>query len=135
PGDQLEEGREQLSQEHVERVGGQEEPPQDSSPAASGALIHGRRAQDPATGFNDRGSRPLLSMRSCQSGGGAAPASARGITVPRGDIVSESSMNAARLDRAFFARPTLQVARELIGKLLVRVRDGQRLSGTIVETE
>ncbi len=40
-----------------------------------------------------------------------------------------------RLGRDFYARDTLQVARELLGKRLVRVIDGERLSGLIVETE
>ena len=41
------------------------------------------------------------------------------------------------LDRAFFARDTLTVARELLGQRLVRVLDGdnRRLSGRIVEVE
>ena len=41
----------------------------------------------------------------------------------------------ARLDRAFYERGTLRVARELLGKLLVRQIDGERLSGLIVEVE
>jgi len=40
-----------------------------------------------------------------------------------------------RLRRAFFARPTLEVALDLIGRRLVRVRRGRRLSGRIVEVE
>jgi DNA-3-methyladenine glycosylase len=39
------------------------------------------------------------------------------------------------LQQPFFARPTLNVARELLGQLLVREVNGQRLSGLIVETE
>ena len=39
------------------------------------------------------------------------------------------------LPREFYDRPTLLVARELIGKLLVRIREGRRLTGVIVETE
>ncbi len=41
-----------------------------------------------------------------------------------------------RLTRAFYARPGVIVARELLGQRLVRVlEDGQRLSGLICETE
>jgi DNA-3-methyladenine glycosylase len=41
----------------------------------------------------------------------------------------------SRLSRTFFARDTLTVARELLGQRLVRVLDGVRLSGRIVEVE
>ncbi len=39
------------------------------------------------------------------------------------------------LDRSFYERDTVLVARELLGKILVRVIDGHKLSGMIVETE
>jgi len=42
---------------------------------------------------------------------------------------------ARRLDRDFFTRPTLDVARGLIGKTLVRVDGGEAAGGKIVETE
>ncbi len=41
----------------------------------------------------------------------------------------------SRLLRGFFDRDTLVVARELLGQRLVRVLDGRRLSGRIVEVE
>jgi DNA-3-methyladenine glycosylase len=40
-----------------------------------------------------------------------------------------------RLNRTFFARDTLRVARELLGQRLVRAWAGQRISGRIVEVE
>ncbi len=39
------------------------------------------------------------------------------------------------IERVFFARSTLTVARDMLGQHLVREVDGQRLSGRIVETE
>jgi DNA-3-methyladenine glycosylase len=39
------------------------------------------------------------------------------------------------LSRCFYDRPTLDVARDLIGKVLVHVRRGARTSGAIVEVE
>ena len=39
------------------------------------------------------------------------------------------------LSRVYFNRPTVQVARSLIGKYLVRVIDGRILAGKIVEVE
>jgi DNA-3-methyladenine glycosylase len=46
-------------------------------------------------------------------------------------------MNQTRrvLPRAYFNRPTVTVARSLIGKYLVRVIDGREISGKIVEVE
>lgn len=40
-----------------------------------------------------------------------------------------------RLTRDFFSRPTLQVARDLLGARLVRLDGTLRLAGTIIETE
>lgn len=41
----------------------------------------------------------------------------------------------SRLEHAFFARETVTVARDLLGRHLVRELDGERVSGRIVETE
>ncbi|MBK7893188.1 MAG: DNA-3-methyladenine glycosylase [Bdellovibrionales bacterium] len=41
-----------------------------------------------------------------------------------------------RLTREFYLRDTIQVARDLLGKELVRILpDGQKLSGIVLETE
>jgi DNA-3-methyladenine glycosylase len=44
-------------------------------------------------------------------------------------------MGALALSRSFFARPTLEVARDLVGMRVVHDVRGARLSGLIVETE
>ena len=44
-------------------------------------------------------------------------------------------MKSKKLDRSFFAQPTLEVAKELLGKYLVLKQNGNLLSGKIVETE
>ena len=41
----------------------------------------------------------------------------------------------ARLSRDFYAQDTLEAARQLLGKYLIRCLDGQLLAGRIVETE
>jgi DNA-3-methyladenine glycosylase len=39
------------------------------------------------------------------------------------------------LPPSFYARPTLLVARDLLGAQLVRIEQGERIAGTIIETE
>ena len=47
-----------------------------------------------------------------------------------------TASSSERLPRAFFVRPSLAVARDLLGRLLVRtLRDGTRLVGRLVEVE
>ena len=41
----------------------------------------------------------------------------------------------ARLSREFYAQDTLEAARQLLGKYLIRRLDGETLAGRIVETE
>ena len=43
--------------------------------------------------------------------------------------------SARKLPRSFYSRSTLEVASDLLGKVLVRRLDGRRLAGKIVETE
>lgn len=45
------------------------------------------------------------------------------------------TMNNERIEREFYTRNTLVVARELLGKKLVRMDNGRRLAGIIIETE
>jgi DNA-3-methyladenine glycosylase len=40
-----------------------------------------------------------------------------------------------RIPRSFFSRPTLSVARRLLGARLVKIERGRRVSGIIIETE
>ncbi len=40
-----------------------------------------------------------------------------------------------KLDKEFYCRKTITVAKELIGKLLIRIKDRRKYSGIIVETE
>ena len=46
-----------------------------------------------------------------------------------------SQREPVRLDHAEFNRPTLRVARQLLGKFIVRAIDGHRLQGMITEVE
>ena len=62
----------------------------------------------------------------------------RGTVAPRG--VRQASLRgrpkaSSILHREFYARPTLTVARDLIGARLVRISNGRQLAGLITETE
>jgi DNA-3-methyladenine glycosylase len=48
---------------------------------------------------------------------------------------ASSALNVVKLPREFYDRPTLDVARDLIGKVLVHRRHGATTSGAIVEVE
>src|SRR5581483_8297781 len=76
----------------------------------------GRSRGDSRRGGDDRRQR---------SAGGARGRTGRGPPRPR----------AVKLGRAFFDRPTLDVARDLLGKVLVHNRGGVVTSGAIVEVE
>ena len=53
----------------------------------------------------------------------------------RGQKYQKSKLMTKKLNRKFYDRSTLQVAKELLGKYLVMQKDGNLLSGKIVETE
>ena len=40
-----------------------------------------------------------------------------------------------KLEREFYKKPSIQLAQELIGKILIRDINGQKISGRIVEVE
>src|SRR5262245_25980784 len=44
-------------------------------------------------------------------------------------------MPSPKLPRSFYSRPALEIASDLLGKVLVRRLNGRNLSGKIVETE
>jgi len=67
------------------------------------------------------------------------PSSSSYVTFPDQQQLSDDTLSASasRLLSTFFDQPCVQLARNLLGKYLVRIseEDGKRLSGRIVETE
>lgn len=57
------------------------------------------------------------------------------LRIPNPLLPHTPSNQPQRLPREFFNQPTLQVARDLLGKRLVRLENDSRLSGLIIETE
>ncbi|MFN3135008.1 MAG: DNA-3-methyladenine glycosylase [Candidatus Kryptonium sp.] len=49
--------------------------------------------------------------------------------------LNKFSLDHKKLDQKFYLQPTLKVARELLGKIIVRKFNGKILAGRIVETE
>ena len=52
-----------------------------------------------------------------------------------GELASVRSGTSSILPLTFFERPAVRVARDLLGKKIVRCRGGARIASTIVETE
>jgi DNA-3-methyladenine glycosylase len=52
-----------------------------------------------------------------------------------GEIVEEEDVEAVRWSRPFYEQPTVEVARQLLGKYLVRVHADGAMAGMILETE
>jgi DNA-3-methyladenine glycosylase len=50
-------------------------------------------------------------------------------------MTTEEETGSSRLSQSFYARPARVVARDLLGRKLVRCLEGVRIGGTIVETE
>jgi DNA-3-methyladenine glycosylase len=57
------------------------------------------------------------------------------MSMPRTGLATRRTRTATTLPRLFYDRPTLDVARDLLGKVLVRRQEGFVTSGVIVEVE
>lgn len=65
--------------------------------------------------------------------GGVHPSTGSGCTLRQAQGAESAQLK--KLPRSFYTRPTLQVAQDLLGKYIVRVSKGNKLTGRIVETE
>ena len=122
---------------------------QDPDPLVRAELVNALGLSDDARGPR---ARPADGVRPGHSGGPgrrtcarAAPSNravnsdqrrTRGARRESGSASSAvSAFDVVKLPHSFYDRPTLDVARDLIGKVLVHVRRGVRTSGVIVEVE